>query len=449
MAALLVGASAIPNLGNELNMLGGFLNFYRVVVALLAVLTLILFRGEIRLSGRRSFLFWMGFLFVWLAYAGVLMVGSPYTDSERGIREIFSLLCGLFCFYILSNLKLTKDEIELVLRFLFFVLTALVLLGFGEIITGKHLSSSMYSDPNQKITWRTNLYTATGFSYNINDYSALITLMLPVTLGRFRIRLRRFFIDPGWFLVASVVLINRINDANICNAAILVGVFAFAIFRAKADRRKQGMLAMAALAVLVFLIIFTIVRGSGSDDLFARVMNLIEKSEEGKGSLQARMLIYRDGFSGAWVSGLLGLGPGGFYRYYSENPSGSNFVDPHSLFLEILSQYGVLIFAGFVLLLIYLFRKMRMLYRGGTNAAVCNWGEMGMIWILVYSVVTFASSSYLQNSFHWTLLALICLMFETAREEKAVAEPEREPGREPEKQSIDLCIYKESRDELS
>ena len=41
---------------------------------------------------------------------------------------------------------------------------------------------------------------------------------------------------------------------------------------------------------------------------------------------------------------------------------------------------------------------------------------MGMIWVVTYILTSFAPSSYIQFSFHWTLLALICLITETAGE---------------------------------
>ncbi|MBO6163213.1 MAG: O-antigen ligase family protein [Eubacterium sp.] len=419
IASLIIAASAIPNLGNELHIMGSFLNFYRIVVVILALFTLFLFRSEVCLSGRRSFLIWFVFLFAWFAYGLVLFVASPYADFDRGLRELFALLCGALCFYILSCLELSPQEIEMIFRVMFVILCGFILLAFWEIATGNHLSSSMFNDPTNKVIWRLNKHAATGIMYNVNDFSALITLMLPVVIGRFRINFRRAYLDPGWALVVLVAVINRINDANFCNAALLIGTLGYLLLRVRWDRRKLGLILGATILLLVGVIILYSTRDHvDSEDVVSRTMELIQNSQKGQGSLRARLLIYRDGFAGAWISGFLGLGPGGFFRYYTLNPSDSHFVDPHSLFLEILSEYGLVIFLIFAALVIFLFRRMRALYKEGTTETFRLWGEMGVIWIIIYCIVTFASSSYLQSGFHWTLLALICLMYETGKEKE-------------------------------
>lgn len=418
-ATLLIFASAIPNLGNELNIFGSMVNFYRLVVVFLAIATLVLFRGEIRMSGRGSFFLWFVFLMSWIAYGLVLFLVSPYSDFDRGLRELLALLCGVLCFYVVSGLRLTAGEIETVLRVLFVLLVGMIVFAFCEIISGEHLSSSMFNDPDNQVVWKEDPHSATGFMYNNNDFSSLLTLMLPVVIGRFRIHFRRGYFDPGWVMVVLVIVINRINDANICNTAALIGIFGYLLLKAGKDRRKQGLLLLGGIVFLAVLFVMYAFRETGDrNNVVSRAMQLIEYSQKGRGGLRARMLIYRDAFSGACFSGFMGLGPGGFYRYYTENPSDSHFVDPHSLFFEILSEYGVIIFLVFILLIVYLFRGMRFVRQNGENETICLWGEMGEIWILIYSIVTFASSSYLQNAFHWTLLALICLMYETGKEKE-------------------------------
>ena len=416
MAGLLVAASAVPNLGNSINKFSSVLNFYRLAVVILALFTLIIYRGEVRISGRRSFVLWMGFLLAWLIYGVVLLGLSPYADINRGSRELFSILCGLFSFYILSNLRLTEEEIEKVFRVLFWVLVAMIILGFYEIITANHLSSSMFEDPENEVAWRVDPHSATGIMYNVNDFSALITLMLPVVIGRYRIRLRRTYIDPGWILIFCVVFINRVNDANTCNLAILFGMFLYVLFQVNYDRRKKGLLIAFALVAVALLLVLYFTNKESDGMLVSRTMELVKDSSEGHGSLHSRMILYRNAILAGWRSGFLGLGPGGFSTFYTENPEDTDLINPHSLLMEILSQYGLVILVLFLGLLIYLIRRMIRMYHEFEQENIREWGRMGVIWIASYLITSFASSSYLPNSFHWTLIALICLMLETVRE---------------------------------
>ncbi len=426
MASLLIVASAVPTLDNFINPISSLLNFYRLVVVFLAILTLIIFRGEVRLSGRRSFNHWMGFLLVWVLYGVILLIAAPYAEPDRGSRELFSILCGAFCFYILSNLHLTKDEIETVLRVLFFVLVALIVMGFVEIITGQHLPSSMFNDPDNEVKNRVSINSATGFMYNINDFSSLITLMLPVAIGRFRIKFYRVQLDPGWILVVCVWIINRINDANICIISIIIGVLLYFIIYSWRDRR--GVALVFAGIALFFLILFLVYyfEFTKKADLISRTVDLVEKSEEGVGSVYSRSMLYKNGLNAGWISGFLGLGPGGFPAYYSVNQSDTLLINPHSLLMEILSQYGLIILALFLFLLITLFRRSFRLYQYSSDHDIREWGRTGAILIVTYVISSFASSSYLPFSFHWTLLALICLMTEIGHETEAAKHAEED-----------------------
>jgi len=413
IAALLIAASAIPSLGFEVNTFGFNWTFYRGVVVLLSVVTLILYRGEIRITARKENLLWMGFMLIWLIYGAVLLVVSPFSDPGRGTLELFSILCGLLSFYILSGLRLTDREIETLLRVLFFLLLGLVILGFYEIITGNHLSFSMFNDPDNLVKHRWSIHTASGIMYNINDFSALLTLMCPVVIGRFRIRFRWGYFDPGWLLLIAVIVINRINDANTSIIAIIVGVVLYFALPLTGDRRKMGKLLLVLAIAILAVVLYFVVMEAEDEGFLNRVFGLVKETTEGKGSLHSRILIYRDDLVAAWRSGLMGLGPAGFPVYYTRYPmdSASGFVNPHSLVLEILSQYGVVICIGFLFLLCRLVKKMYRIYKVKTSCEQQKeWGRMGVIIIVVYLIVTFASSSYLLNTLHWTLLALLCLI---------------------------------------
>ena len=454
IASLLIAASAIPNLGFEFNTFGFYWTFYRIVVVFLALITLILYRGEVKITARKESLLWMGFLLVWLVYGAVLLVASPYSDMNRGTLELFSILCGLLSFFILSRLKLSDREIEGMLRVVFFILLGLILLGFYEIITADHLSTSMFNDPENRVAYRVDPHSASGIMYNINDFSALITLMCPAVIGRFRMKLRRGYFDPGWLMVAAVVVINRVNDANTCNIAIIVGIVIYIILPLMGNRRTMGRVMLFFAVIAVAGILFFMLKEGEDGGIIARVFGLVKDTTEGQGSLHSRILIYRDAFAATWKTGLLGLGPAGFPVYYTMYPSDSYFINPHSLVLEILSQYGVLICLGFLLLLGRLIIRMYRIYKGeallvaGTaagaetdgsdnrtgesdqegpavisaadEAAVYDkrkeWGRLGLILVVDYFIVSFASSSYLLNTLHWTLLAMLALVSDIERE---------------------------------
>ncbi len=426
LLALLLVASIVPNMGFEVNTFGFHWNFYRIVVVLVTLCILILFRGEIRITERRGFLRWMAFFLLWLAYGAVLMVVSTYADKSRGVQELFTILCALLTFFGYSCFDPSEKEIEWLLRIAFLLLTGLTLFGFYEIITANHLSTSMFMDPENLVVEKVDTHTAAGIMYNINDFSALLTMLCPIAIGRFRIRLRRGYLDAGWLTIAGVVLINRINDANICNAALLLGVLVYLLVSTSHDRRKMGRILLGLFGLLLVLVGLYLALGQSAGGLVARWQDQMDYMSVGGGSMHARILIYRDALVSSLRTGFLGLGPAGFPVYCEKFPSDSNFVNPHSFLLEILSQYGIVIFVLFLLLLIWLAKDLYRMYRYGETEVIRNYGMIGVVMIAVYIAVSFAPSSFILNTYPWGLLALLLLMRECGKRQLAKENEKRE-----------------------
>ena len=416
IAAMLVAASILPNLGFQVNTFGFSWNFYRVVIVISMVLILILSRGSFSIANRKSFLSWMAFFLFWIAYGVALLVISKYAERSRGMQEMFAIACGLLVFFGFSGLSLSTREREWLLRILFFLLAGLILLGFYEILTANHLSTSMFKDPNNKTLYRVDPHTAAGIMYNINDFSALLTILCPVVIGRFRIHLRRGFVDPGWLLVLGVFAINRINDANICSIGLMLGIFLYFTFSVVRDRRSLGRVLLAVVLVLAALIAVYLLLGKSTGGLLARWEQQVSENDVDKGSMHARFLIYKDALDVSWESGLMGLGPGGFPEYFTRNPSTSGFINPHSMLMELISEYGLPVFALFMALLVVLFRRMYRLFRRGPTEEIRNHGLMGVLFIVVYLVASFAPSSFLLNSYPWAIFALLCLIWEQEKD---------------------------------
>ena len=417
LMALLLTASIVPNLGFEVNTFGFYWNFYRLTVVLVTLLILVLFRWEVRIMDRKSFLRWMGFMVIWLLYGGVLLVLSPYADGSRGIQELFTILCGLMVLFGYSCFDPSEREIEWLLRIAFLLLTGLVLFGFYEIITANHMSTSMFMDPENWVAEKVDTHTAAGIMYNINDFSALLTMLCPVAIGRFRIQLRRGYLGPGWLVMAGVFMINRINDANICNAAMLLGALVYLLVITAKDRRKMGRVFLGLFLAMVVLVGIYLAMGRSAGGLLARWQDQMDYMSVGGGSMHARALIYRDALVSSYRTGFLGLGPGGFPVYCKQFPSDSSFVNPHSFLLELLSQYGLIIFLLFMALMVFLVRGMYRLYRYGRTGTVRNYGMIGVIMTTVYLVVSFAPSSFILNTYPWGLFALLLILWEKGKKE--------------------------------
>ncbi len=410
--ALLLTASIVPNLGIQVNTFGFSWNFYRIVIVSMVLVTLVLFRGELQIRRQKGFLLWMGFLVVWFVYGLIQIISFPYADMSRGMQELFTILCAIFVFYIFSCISIDREEYERLMRIVFFLLLALILLGFFEIITGKHMSTSMFNDPANKVAWKMDSHSAAGIMYNVNDFSALITLMCPLAIGRYRIQMGRVKFDLGWILLVCVFLINRQNTANICNMAIIAGILLYLILMVMKDRRKVGMILLILLLVAAVGVALIIILGADQKGLVGQWADQLTEYDIGKGSMHARLLIYQDALSVSWATGLMGLGPGGFPVYFGAHGSSSGFINPHSYLLEILSQYGILILFAFLTLLGYMVYRALRLLRSGASEDTVRLARTVVLIVAMLLITSFASSSYMLNNYNWGILALLILGLE-------------------------------------
>ena len=322
----------------------------------------------------------MGFLVVWFVYGLIQIISFPYADMSRGMQELFTILCAIFVFYIFSCISIDREEYERLMRIVFFLLLALILLGFFEIITGKHMSTSMFNDPANKVAWKMDNHSAAGIMC--------------------------------WILLVCVFLINRQNTANICNMAIIAGILLYLILMVMKDRRKVGVILLILLLVAAVGVALIIILGADQKGLVGQWADQLTEYDIGKGSMHARLLIYQDALSVSWATGLMGLGPGGFPVYFGAHGSSSGFINPHSYLLEILSQYGILILFAFLALLGYMVYRALRLLRSGASEDTVRLARTVVLIVAMLLITSFASSSYMLNNYNWGILALLILGLE-------------------------------------
>ena len=122
-----------------------------------------------------------------------------------------------------------------------------------------------------------------------------------------------------------------------------------------------------------------------------------------------RFNVYKEAIKGWIDSGFFGVGPKGFSKYFIENVNTTNIINPHALLLEILLEYGIVVFTIFAVLIILMFRESNKLYK--KYMLVCNNYEylVIMAFIVVYLIASFAPSAFIGYSYQWLLLALMCV----------------------------------------
>ena len=139
--------------------------------------------------------------------------------------------------------------------------------------------------------------------------------------------------------------------------------------------------------------------------------------ESGGGSLLYRINTYTISITETFTQSKgLGLGAGSFVNYFAANAESRKMMsNPHSLWVEIFSQYGIVIFvlviAAFLFVFIELFRLMK---RTDRHIPV-----MIMAMGICLIIACFAPSNFLGNSYYWIIFGLaLGVITETKTKEK-------------------------------
>lgn len=362
----------------------------------------------------------------WIGYGMIQLFVSPWVIKREGLKELLAVALGGLSVYCIYEACTTKRGMRVFLKTLRFATYGLILFAFFEICTGIHLSTSCFNDPefvrqivtdpSENAVW----YLSTGIFYNQNDFSMLLTILSPLLFANGEMPKWRRIVD--WIAAASIMVILTINDAWILIVSFGIGLFAYLItIRAKIWAYVGGLAMVVAVQkyiggwVAKLLHLFpTFLGGSsttpvteyvgGAYSLEEVVASQLSGYGENVGSMFNRLWIWLDGLAGVLHTYGLGVGPAAFGRYIASVGSKSYLTNPHSWWLEILAQYGIVIFLGYTVLIVIAFIQLIRLCWKSPNSNMAR--IIGLCAAFVLACMS--PSSVIQMSAIW-LPAGLCL----------------------------------------
>lgn len=407
--------SVIPNIGITFSAAGLTWTAYRIVI-LISLGMFCLRKEAFKLDFGSASFKWAVFMAFWVIYGAILLFFGAYSDFHDGGIELLSIFNGFVVIFIAGQFLNSRERIETALKCLYWLLNLLILLGLFEVVTGKHLPMSGYHDPQSPIAEYINTRMATGLMYNMNDFSAMLTCMSPILIDP-RLRKKRLVTLLG------ILLINHKNDATTCTLALFAfAVFFFMVVIGGRNRKAFGYRLILWILFMGMVALFLLLSKdlASRNDVIGAVARQVGNAKRSNGSLYGRVIMYRDTLIAWYRSGMLGMGPGGFSPYFTAHPSVSELVNPHSLILEILSQYGIIVCSGFVGLLIMMLHSGRKLYEMAEERCRTA-GLMVLSFVIIYSLASFAPSTFIGHSYQWLLIAVMCSQIDCNTEKGGTA----------------------------
>lgn len=335
---------------------------------------------------------------VWFIYSIALMLlRGTITDKDafKELLQMFLQFSIALCVLLAVKIEGMENRIFLFCKV---SIVALTLLGIFEIVTGNHLSTSSYYNVSAMANSSSGIPSvATGIFFNENDYCACLALFSPLFFPQLGKKLYVNALNVIELSLMEFLLLK--DDAVICLFGICLGLLIYSIVSMV---KYRWLIAGVIYAYGLEKLIMTFSLKRGDRGLGNEVFEQFSGVNSQTGSAYIRMNTYITEFTHSIRDAKgLGYGPYGVNKFLA--PFDHNYVlsNPHSLWLEIIANYGIGIFIFFVSICILSLAVM----------IVCGEKKDRVRAVLIpmdiiFVIVGFASSNYIGIAYWWIVIAL-------------------------------------------
>ena len=390
--------------------------FLLVFLWLLFTTNLFLCQGRLNFSHIKVKIY-LQYLALWMGYAfiSLLWSASKGDATRHGIFLFMGITIIFFIVYYFRDL----DQLKWLYWLWLLIFVALIPVGIWEVTTGNHLNVSGLSE---EVRLRC-LFAPTTVFHNQNDYAAYIAMTLPMILAwiRYCPQLIGRVIGISFFTAGLWLLM--LTTSRSCYIAVFAGILFWFLFLLRLKKKIKA-LALTAFVCGLLVVAFPI----QSRDILSKVeiqaasLNPIILQNEGIGTLYVRQNLIKNALYFTAKSAGFGVGAGNV-EYYMENSKiypVANKTNVHNWWMEILANYGVFIFTGYLIFYFSLFRSLWMIYKKVDNRTEKMICEALLVGLVSFFMASISSSSIIAFRPQWIFFgfALAFLNYSRIKETK-------------------------------
>lgn len=379
---------------------------YRLLIMLLQIVFIL-----ILLKNKKFFIThikvknYIYFLFIWFIYA-IFSLGWAKTKVET-IKEIGFLIFSLSIIFFTVYFFTKKHNYNWFYRIWVLVLIFMIVLGFWEVITGNHLSISNYKN-SVRLQYR---YTPTGTNGGPNEFATYLALSVPFLLSliKFKKNYKKFI---GFILLFSTLILIILSGSRANMLAVIIGIIFWFLFNLDIKNKVKYIF----LTFIIFILIFSFYP--------EQIFDLINEIEYQISSIFNNILEYNKGNklssdgirinliknSLKFLIDSFGFGVGaGNAEYYMKTKAvydTGNILNVHNWWFEILANYGIFIFIGYILFYLGIIKELfKMTKISNKNSFEMMISETLLTSMIIFLVASMSSSSILAFKPQWLLFA--------------------------------------------
>ena len=422
----------------DLRIFGMVITPYRIIIPILFLICAIGYLNNLKCSNNefkilnRNIIAITGIFIIWIIYGTVQLFVIDGLNMTNGVKELFEICLG-YAIVISLFIVIARGVSEnIVINTIKTIYMAIALFAVIEIASGYHLPTSIYADT--EATWilsttEHNITNATAIFYNPNDLAAFMAIFTPIFFYS------RNLIERIVNIIVIVMTLSvlRLNDAWIALFAVIISLVIFAAICIINIIRKtvhsNGKLNYDACVALISVVVgyvfgfkLLLFFRKCVHSLFEIIgidLGVVEETNisvsgisetidaqliSGTGnSGSSRIDTYIDMLQDTFVDSYgLGFGPDGYSHYVKTNMGSDILVNPHCLWLEILSQYGVIIFGIIIIAIVYLYISLFKIF-------IKHNALMALILFLIdtsFVFAVFGPSTFLGYGYSWVVIGL-------------------------------------------
>lgn len=387
------------------------MSLYRIVIVITVfVIVHLLIVRDHRLSSYsvriNSLSFYQFFYLLWLLYAIISII---WVESiSRWFFAIFYVGIGIYSILLISTFIDSEKKIKKLFNISFITSLFHHFFGWVEIIFNKYFWVDLTrSDPNNLFSKSINYrFPITTFG-NQNDYATLVLAGLFISLiiykNTTKLWIKVFII---MYIISSILLIRQ-TGSTINLLALFLGIavlIAILVFDYKSTRFMfYLMFSMALISILAIWLIPSI------QSKFFDVVSWAISGPVGKNtSPRFRINMIINGIYFLLKTLGFGVGAGNIEYWMSNNRILTvDAMNMHNWFMEILASYGIIIFISYIIMYIFILRKLYINFKYSKDTFIKSASFVLFAYIIAFIISSAGPSSITPAEWQWVLWGII------------------------------------------
>ena len=353
------------------------------------------------------------FLIFWFVYSLFSLVWAA--DKVSALKQITFLFMNvsfiLFMVYYIRNFR----QIYSIYKVWLIIHVILLPIAAWVVMSGDHLCSSGLFEVDEGYDFY-NFAPTTVFR-NQNDYATMIALVFPMLYVGIRYAqkvMAKFFL----LLVAVISIVVLFFASSRANYIGLLMGFTFWFFFLLKPHSRFNLLAISILMLIIFTYSLNETNISFLTTVWEDFNVLLEMGSDDAG-VDIRSNLIKNGIHFAKMTFGFGVGAGNIEYYMINHPKYfvGDTANVHNWWVEILANFGIIVFVGYILFFLGIFWALYKIYRGKLDREQRIMCEAILCGLVSFPISSLSSSSLLAFGPQWIFFGMALAFINCHRRE--------------------------------